>query len=234
MSDQGTPPALNHATLHYQLLKATIERGFAPSVAELAVYFDRSEEDLKNALQALQEYHGVVLHPHNSEVWVVHPFSMAPTNFVVRKDDKAWWGNCAWCSFGAAALLGGKVSVETVLGANGRHVTLRIEDDRLLDTDYVVHFPVRMVDSWNNVVYTCSTMLLFEDEAAVDAWSVRHNIAKGDIQPAAHVFDFARVWYGNHLDPDWQKWTQEEAQELFDRFELKGPIWALSGSSERF
>ena len=45
-----------------------------------------------------QEYHGVVLHSNEPKIWVLHPFSLAPTNFYVKSEKGEWWGNCAWCS----------------------------------------------------------------------------------------------------------------------------------------
>ncbi len=200
----------------------------------LAEHFQRDAAEIVCALHALQDYHGVVLHPHNSEVWVIHPFATAPTNFLLRQGHREWWVNCAWCSLGAAALLGGDITITTTLGANGRQVTLRIEDGKLLDNEYYVHFPVPMVDVWDNVIFTCSTMLLFESEAAVTDWSGRHNIPLGDIQPVDKIFDLASTWYGRHLDTDWEKWTLEEARAIFARFELTGPIWDLPEAEGTF
>jgi hypothetical protein len=48
------------------------------------------------------------------------------------------------------------------------------------------------------------------------------------------VYDFAEVWYGRHLDPDWRKWTTEEARVIFTRFGFEGPIWQLPKTVERF
>lgn len=225
---------LNHSNLHFVILKHILDKGFAPRIDQLAQHFDRSSEDIRAALRALQEYHGVVLHPHNDEIWVIHPFSMAPTNFLLRKGNMEWWGNCAWCSLGAAVLLGGEVTITTSLGANREQVRLRLLDGQLLDKRYFVHFPVPMTDAWDNVIFTCSTMLLFEDEAQIDDWSQRHNIPKGDIQPAEIVSEFAKVWYGNHLNPEWQKWTLGEAKGIFDRFNLNHPVWHIPLSRGRF
>ncbi len=225
---------LNHSTLHYALMGHVVDQGYAPSVQDLSGQFDRSESEIITALKALQEYHGVVLHPHNSEVWVIHPFSMAPTNFLVRQQGREWWGNCAWCSLGAAVLLGGEVTITTTLGANGPQVQLRIIDEELIDPQYYVHFPIPMVECWQNVVFTCSTMLLFDSESAIQTWSQRHHIPVGDIQPVANVFELAKVWYGNHLSPHWQKWTLEESKAIFQRFHLTGSIWDIPISGGRF
>ncbi len=229
-------PPLTHGQLHAAILEHIIATGVAPEVDALAARFGVSNETLIAALHALADYHGVVLHPHAPKVWVVHPFSLAPTNFLLRAavGDGEWWGNCAWCSLGAAALLNRDVTITTTLGANGRQAEVRIRDGRLIDTDYVVHFPVPMTQAWDNVVYTCTTMLLFEDAARVDDWSRRHGIARGDVQPIERVWEFARVWYGNHLNPEWTKWTTDEARAIFERFGLTGPTWHLPGSNTRF
>lgn len=227
-------PALTHAPLHHYLLKHLVEEGYAPSIADLSEHFRQPEAKVREALLALQAYHGVVLHPHNAEVWVIHPFSTAPTNFLLRKGEQAWWGNCAWCSLGAAALLGGDVTITTTLGANSEQVTLRVEEGALLDRGYYVHFPIPMTAAWDNVIFTCSTMLLFADEADIDAWCRRHNLPKGDVQPAEVVCAFAQVWYGKHLRPDWRKWTLAEARALFERFNLTHPVWQIPASEGRF
>jgi len=47
-------------------------------------------------------------------------------------------------------------------------------------------------------------------------------------------FKFSQKWYGNHLNPDWKKWTVEEAKQMFQAFELKHEIWELGDAKERF
>lgn len=229
-----TYPPLTHGQLHATILQHIVDQGVAPEVEALAARFGTSDERIVEALRALADYHGVVLHPHAPKVWVIHPFSLAPTNFLLRAADGEWWGNCAWCSLGAAALLNRDVTITTTLGANSRQAEVRIRDGRLLDTDFAVHFPVPMAQAWDNVVYTCSTMLLFEDEAHVEDWSHRHGIPRGDVQPIERVWEFARVWYGNHLNPEWTKWTTNEARAMFESFGLTGPTWRLPETKTRF
>jgi hypothetical protein len=77
-------------------------------------------------------------------------------------------------------------------------------------------------------------MLIFENENQIDGWTKKHNIPKGDIQPIENVWNFSKKWYRNHLNPDWTKWTIEEADEMFRKFELKDRIWLLEDSKERF
>jgi Alkylmercury lyase len=229
-----TMPELNSATLHHAVLRHLVDCGFAPSVATLARGFDVDIDVLVGALRELQDGHGVVLHPHVPEVWIAHPFSTAPTPFAVKHEARVWWGNCAWCSLGVAALIGGNdVTIRTTLGAEGQPATIHVDSGRVRERLWV-HFPIPMVHAWDNVVYTCSTMLVFDSEPAIDEWCTRHAIPRGDAQPIQRAYDFAAVWYGRHLDPDWCKWTLDEARRIFARFGFQGPVWALPDSGQRF
>ena len=102
------------------------------------------------------------------------------------------------------------------------------------DKGYYIHFPIPMKNAWDNVIYTCSNMLVFESEAQVEDWSKRHNIPRGDVQPVEKIWQFAQKWYGNHLNPEWVKWTGEEARQMFIEFGLTDDIWSLYASTERF
>lgn len=227
-----SPPT--RSFLHHAILRHLVDQGCAPSHAQLCEVFGVDPKTMTQALQDLAAYHGVVLHPHVPEVWVIHPFSTAPTPFTVRQGGRLWWGNCAWCSLGMAALLGGRaISIDTTLGAEGRPVTVHVDDHRVREK-LLVHFPIPMVHAWDNVIFTCTTMLVFEDEPAIDEWSRRHALPRGDAQPIQNVYDFARAWYERHLDPDWRKWSTDEARGLFERFGLQGPIWELPRTGDRF
>ena len=73
-----------------------------------------------------------------------------------------WWGCCAWCSLGVAAIIKGDVVITTSLGAHGEKVDISITDGEVAEEDLLVHFPVSMKQAWDNVIYTCSTMLVFK------------------------------------------------------------------------
>lgn len=225
---------MNRSTLHEAIISSFLERQRPPTVREIATRFGCDEAVARDGLRALAEYHGVVLHPKTGEVWVAHPFSAAPTTCVVASGARRWWGNCAWCSLGVMHLAGGTATLETRLGAIGEQVTVRAEEGTLVDRDLVVHFPIPMRNAWDNVIYTCSVMLLFRDEAQVDEWCELRGIAKGDVRPIEQVWAFSAEWYGRHADADWTKWSMQEAAEIFERHGLTGPTWALSDGSGRF
>ena len=225
---------VTNSTLHYTIINQIIEKGHAPSVDDLSKLLKKNKEEIVEGLHNLQAYHGVVLHPNEPKIWVIHPFSLAPTNFYVSSQKGEWWGNCAWCSLGVAALLKEDVKISTSIGGETKRIEINIINGEIQEKKYLVHFPIPMKNAWDNVIYTCSNMLIFEDESQVDTWSKKHNIPKGDIQPIENIWNFSKKWYGNHLDPEWKKWTVEEAKQLFLEFELKGDIWNLGDSKERF
>jgi hypothetical protein len=225
---------MNDSTLHELIIRFFLDHQRPPSIGEIASRFGCDEVDARRGLRALADNHGVVLHPTSDEIWVAHPFSAAPTTCVVRSGARTWWGNCIWCSLGVAHLAGGTATVETRLGAIDEQATLRIERGKLLDTGFVVHFPIPMQRAWDNVIYTCSIMLLFRDDAQVDDWSVARGIPKGDVRPIEQVWAFAAEWYGRHADANWTKWSTREAAEIFDRHGLTGPIWTLAAEAARF
>lgn len=225
---------ITNSNLHYTILKKIIKNGFAPGIDSLAKIFQTNSKAVIEALHELQEYHGVVLHPNEPKIWVIHPFSLAPTNFYVTSKKGEWWGNCAWCSLGIAALLQEDVKIRTIIGAETKQIEINIIDGDIQEKNYFVHFPIPMKNAWDNVIYTCSNMLLFENEEQINVWSKKHNIPKGDFQPIETIWNFSKKWYGNHLNPEWKKWTIDEAKLLFTEFGLINDIWQLGDSKERF
>ncbi len=223
-----------NSPLHYTIIKYIIDNGFAPDIPTLSDILKTDARDIEQSLYALQEYHGVVLHPHEPKVWVIHPFSLAPSNFLVKTVRGIWWGNCAWCSLGVAALLKEDVTITTTFAAYDEQVVIHITDEKVQEKNLYIHFPIAMKQAWDNIMYTCSNMLVFKDEAQIDAWTKRHNIPKGDIQPINNVWEFSKKWYGNHSNPHWEKWTMQEAKEIFAAFNLTDKIWDLEISETRF
>ena len=225
---------LTHGVLHAMIARHFVEHGTAPTIAQLSAQLGCKAAIVADALRALANDHGVVLHPTGGEIWAMHPFSAAPTSFWVESRGRGWWGNCAWCALGIVALLDADATITTTLGGESAQAVLRIREGAVSPADYRVHFPIPMARAWDNVTYTCSMMLVFDTDAAVDAWCARHAIPRGDVQSLATVWAFAQAWYGRHLDPHWTKWTAEEARALFARFNLTHPIWALPPTADRF
>ena len=231
---------INNSTLHHLIITSIIKHGRAPTISEMALNYKATTQKIRDALQKLQDYHGVVLHPNSDEIWVCHPFSLAPTNFRITNEDKTWYGTCGWCSFGTAKLLGGNVKIKTMLADTGEVVELNIENNELVNAnkEFCVFFPIKMTEAWSNVTYTCQCMQLFSCAKGIQEWSKRHfppgRELEGSIQPIHKCFEFAKEWYAHHDDPNWIKWTAKDAMEMFKRHGLVGEIWKLPSSQNQF
>lgn len=225
---------MNDSSLHEAIVSSFLSRERPPTVSEIASHFQCDEAEARHGLRVLADNHGVVLHSTSNEIWVTHPFSAAPTTCVVKSGSRKWWGNCAWCSLGVAQLAGGTATIETRIGAIDDPITIRIENGKLIDRDFVVHFPIPMQHAWDNVIYTCSIMLMFRNEGQVDEWCAARGIQKGDVRPLEQIWRFAAEWYARHADASWTKWSTKEASEMFRRHNLTGPIWTLPEEAGRF
>ena len=225
---------ITNGQIHYEIIRHIIDKGYAPNVDALSSILCRPPAEVLESLYSLEQCHGVVLHPNQPDVWVIHPFSLAPTNFLVRNSKGLWWGNCAWCSLGVAALLGTDVTITTRVAAYDKQITVNIKDGQIIEQDLLIHFPIPMRQAWNNVIYTCSNMLIFENELQIEQWVQRHNIPKGDTQSINRIWEFSREWYGNHLNPEWEKWIMDEAKAMFAKYDLKGDTWNLEATATRF
>ena len=78
--------------LHDELVRGLVEDGFCPTNSTLALRLRVA--DIESLLRGLSDIHGVVLHPHVCEPWVLHPFSPTPTPNWVEGKTKNWWAPC--------------------------------------------------------------------------------------------------------------------------------------------
>jgi hypothetical protein len=224
------------ARLHYVLINAIMAHGHAPSLTRLADALDVTRETIAAALGELSEMHGLVLHPHSHDVWVIHPFALSPTNVWVQARAKGWWAPCLWCALGIAALVAEDVVIHARVGGEAEPLAITVSDGKLGgDAQLVVHFPIALLRAWDNVIHFCATVQPFRGEAEIEAWCARHGYQKGAIVPLGQLEALARRWYGRHAELEWQKWSRAEARAIFSSVGLSGPHWALDeGDDEAF
>ena len=215
------------SAVHFNLIDSLIQRGRVPTKRETADRLGVSLEAVEQTLKSLAETHGVVLHPHSGDVWVIHPFSASPTATWLAVESHGWWCPCMWCACGVANLVGGTATIHTRLGGEAEDVDIHIDNGAVRENDLVVHFAVPPRGAWDNVHHFCATVLPFRDANAVRQWSERHGIPVGAVVPIEQVMALGKVWYGRHADRDWQKWSVREAASIFESVGLVGEFWSL-------
>lgn len=211
-----------------QVNRYIFSNGYAPSTFELSELLNTDEPDVKKALEQLAMNHAIVLHPNSFNIWVAHPFATSPTLFWVESGSRRWWGNCAWCSLGIAALTKSDTIIFTKVSGEAEPLQINITGERVIQKDLLVHFAIPARRLWDNVIYSCANMLAFQTAGQVDEWCQRHNVAKGQVVPIEQAWDLARAWYGNYLDDTWTRKTPEYAESIFKKAGLTGSFWQLT------
>src|SRR5258708_20952019 len=114
------------AEVHHAFIDQLRRTGCAPSRHEVSAALARPVNEIEQALRRLSASHGVVLHPHVCEPWVIHPFSLSPTATWVQQGEQGWWAPCIWCGFGIAALAGGSAVIHARIGGEMEGVHIKI------------------------------------------------------------------------------------------------------------
>jgi hypothetical protein len=203
---------------------ATTGRG--PDIDELAEMWGAHPRAVRKALRRLEAKHGLLLHPRARQPWVVHPFSLSPSQCWVQGRSKGWWAPCLYCAFGVAGCVREDVVITARLGGEAEPVAYRVEDGMLSETPDVFHFTVPAKRWWDNVVHTCATFLPFRGPAEVERWCRRHGFEQGYTIPVGQLFGFALDWYLPHAT-QWRPRSPSEMRACFARHGLKGPFWAI-------
>ena len=221
LTSDGSALGRRHARVREIVMSFALRRARAPSVAELVHLVDgaASEADVRRTLSELAEAHALVLHPGGGakragEIYVAHPFAFYPSLFQVSftmhegQERRSFDSPCIWCALGAAAALErGEVCAGSVIttcdgGDCSRPVSLEVRGDRIEPStsaegdDWLVHCLVPARDAWENVVYTCSNMLLFSSRRRVDEWRARNGVGpdEGDVKTLGQMAAMARGW----------------------------------------
>ncbi|MGW6226640.1 alkylmercury lyase family protein [Cellulosimicrobium cellulans] len=223
-----TPAARRVRDLVYDTL---VTEGRAPSVAEIARITETTTTETSTLLDELAEDHALVLSPDGDAIRMAHPFSAAPMAFVVTPldghDDRRWWGGCAWDSFGISSALHLDVRIDTACPHCATHLTYEAGPDTAPPGELAVRFPRPAAHWWDDVVGTCTMIRTFCTRDHADRWTTDHAPGTGYIAQATAVWQLARPWYGDRVDPQFTPHTREHNQQLLDQVGLTGPFWAL-------
>ena len=71
-------------------------------------------------------------------------------------------------------------------------------------------------------------MLLFRSEEHAKVWRERTKPPASSVLPIEQATALAHAWYAKKLDPDWRRFTNEEAEAIFDDLGLDPAFWRLS------
>jgi hypothetical protein len=64
-----------------------------PTTLETGDHFKISIAAVESAYERLANAHHIALAPGSHVIWMAHPFSSLPTNYVTEVEKKRYWGN---------------------------------------------------------------------------------------------------------------------------------------------
>lgn len=224
----------DESLIHHLLVKGLLETGRLPTLDELQSRARRSSAEVERTLRSLDATHGLVLHTHRCEPWVVHPFSASPTHTWVATRERGWWAPCLWCALGISALCGSETVIHTRIGAEAEPVQINALSGVPRDSGLWVHFPEPPKLAWSNVHHFCARLVAFHQPADAVKWAERHGFPLGEVLPIARLGELARLWYARHAEPNWSKWTVNQAREIFRAAGLAGSFWELPAGEKKF
>jgi Alkylmercury lyase len=69
--------------------------------------------------------------------------------------------------------------------------------------------------------------LLFRAEEHIDRWCTAWSQPRGATLTIEQGWQLARAWYQHKMEPNWRRFTLEEAEKLLAELGLRGPFWSL-------
>jgi hypothetical protein len=140
-------------------IRAFVYRHFAetthpPSVEETASRFGLIREEAASAYDELHQRHAIFLKTGTHDILMANPFSGVETPFQVQANDKTYFANCAWDSFGISAALQVDAKIEAICAQSGEAIRLTVRNHGVQDSDALVHFLVPFQNWYDNLHFT--------------------------------------------------------------------------------
>ncbi len=130
----------------YEVLVAT---GRPPTAKSTAEELSISEAEASAAFRRLAEDHEIALLPGTDQVWMAHPFSAVPTDYLVEaRDGRRWWANCAWDAVAIPGLVGDCTVHATLADGEAFQVTV---SDGAVSPEHLIHFQVPARNFWDDI-----------------------------------------------------------------------------------
>lgn len=130
------------------------DTGHAPTTADIAAHFAISTDHAQRLLRDLHDRHAILLDSDTGAIRMANPYSAVPTPYRVLANGHTYWANCAWDSFGIAAMLGGNVEIEARATDDDAPIRFTIRGGQFVGHGEVVHFLLPFARWYDNLTFT--------------------------------------------------------------------------------
>jgi hypothetical protein len=125
-----------------------------PHVAETASRFALTHEEAVSAYETLHRRHAFFLKPGTHDILMANPFSGVETPFKVYANDKTYFANCAWDTFGIPAALHVDAEIEAACAQSGEGIRVTVNRQKIRNEAGLVHFLVPFKDWYDDLPFT--------------------------------------------------------------------------------
>jgi hypothetical protein len=130
-----------------------MNEGLPPTIAETASALSTTPGSVAASFQRLADGHVLVLQRGSGEILMANPFSAVPTPFLVRAEDRSWYGNCIWDAMGIPAMLKLDATIEASCGCCGTAMHLTVTEGSLQEASGIAHFAIPAAHWWDDIVF---------------------------------------------------------------------------------
>ena len=152
--DCGLTADVAHLAIRNLTYQQFVERGRAPTSAEIAAMVGVEVGEIHTTWQRLHDSHAIVLDASTGEIRMAHPFSAVPTAFRVHAAGRSWYANCAWDAFGICACLHTDGRIETACADCGDPLACAVRDRQPDGPGLLFHCLVPASAWWDDIAFT--------------------------------------------------------------------------------
>ena len=139
--------------VRYHVYDYVMREGLPPTIAETSAALARSPDEVRASFQRLADGHILVLQKQSGEILMANPFSAVPTPFLVKMEDRSYYGNCIWDAMGIPAMLKQDASIEASCGCCSMAMSLQVTNGSLEEAHGLAHFAIPAAHWWDDIVF---------------------------------------------------------------------------------
>lgn len=140
-------------TVRHHVYDYVMREGLPPPISEISSALSRSLDEIRASFQRLADGHILVLQKGSGEILMANPFSAVPTPFLVKAEDRSYYGNCIWDAMGIPAMLKRDATIEASCGCCSTAMRVKIRKGTLEETYGIAHFAIPAAHWWDDIVF---------------------------------------------------------------------------------